>query len=226
MSEMIYQITSISTRLECFMRVGRQFLIFLVFCVVAQSSVAATQGESPLKDMKLADFAKLTGQFKQSKILKELDVEIKTEGRFQVLRPTAESSVFHWDIVKPKPSNICIDSVGIVVASGTPPKRKNLKFSEVGKEAGDQIASLLKIITMNQDRIAEEFVIQKQGAQYLLTPKNLPQAFFETATLDINKEGLVKNVLIKEKSKDEIRIEFLDMKTQAAAIAKDEKCVR
>ncbi|UYL09604.1 outer membrane lipoprotein carrier protein LolA [Bdellovibrio sp. SKB1291214] len=208
------------------MRVHRQFLIFLVFFVVAQSALAALQGEAPSKDMKLAEFKKLTGQFKQSKILKELDVEIKTEGRFQVLRPTPEKSVFHWNITKPKPSNICIDGVGIVVDSGMPPQRKNLKFSEVGKEAGDQIASLLKIITMNQNRITEEFVVQKQGAQYLLTPKNLEKAFFETATLDINKDGLVKNVLIKEKSKDEIRIEFLDMKTQVAAVLKDEKCDR
>jgi hypothetical protein len=116
--------------------------------------------------------------------------------------------------------------VGIVVDSGTPPKRKNLKFSEVGREAGDQIASLLKIITMNQSRIVEEFTIQKQGALFLLTPKKPAQAFFETATLDVDKSGLVKKVLIQEKSKDEIRIEFLEMKTQTAAIAKDEKCAR
>jgi hypothetical protein len=223
---MIYQIASNSTRLEFFMRVRPQILIFLVSFVVAQFSVAATQDAGALKDLKLAEFTKLSGQFKQSKNLKELDVEIKTEGNFQVLRPTPDTSVFHWNIEKPKPSNICIDGVGIVVDSGTPLKRKNLKFSEVGREAGDQIASLLKIITMNQSRIAEEFNIQKQGGLFLLTPKNPGQAFFESSTLEIDKSGLVKKVLILEKSKDEIRIEFLGMKTQNSAIAKDEKCAR
>ncbi|WP_413293201.1 LolA family protein [Bdellovibrio sp. HCB185ZH] len=208
------------------MRVRPQILIFLVSYVVAQFSLAATQDAGALRDLKLAEFTKLSGQFKQSKSLKELDVEIKTEGNFQVLRPTPDTSVFHWNIEKPKPSNICIDGVGIVVDSGTPMKRKNLKFSEVGREAGDQIASLLKIITMNQSRIAEEFVIQKQGGSFLLNPKNPAQAFFESATLDIGKSGLVKKVVILEKSKDEIQIDFLNMKTQSSAIAKDEKCAR
>jgi len=178
--------------------------------------------------MKLANFEQLNGKFKQTKILKELNVEIKTEGRFQVLKQGKDASIFRWDIVKPKPSKICIDSLGIVMdsADGDPAKRKNLKFSEVGKEAGDQIASLLKIITMDQNKIGDEFTIEKQDKLFVLSPKNKDGAFFETATLDINKAGLAQNVMIKEKSQDEIQIHFSDLKTKTTPAAKEETCAR
>jgi hypothetical protein len=209
---------------------SRIFLVIFL-CIgpgFAPCARAASHRGDAFKEMRLANFEQLMGRFKQKKILKEMDVEIKTEGHFQVLRQGPSASIFRWDIEKPKPSHICIDSVGIVIDSGEGEmrKKKNLKFSEVGKEAGDQIASLLKIITMDQSKIADEFDIQKQGKVFVLTPKNKEGAFFASSTLDVGKSGLVQSVVIQEKSKDEIHIDFVDMKTKDTPIAKDETCVR
>jgi hypothetical protein len=103
---------------------------------------------------------------------------------------------------------------------------KNLKFSEVGKEAGDQIASLLKIITMDQAKIADEYNIEKLGKQFLLTPKDKAKAFFESSTLQMNAKGLVEKVVIKEKSQDEIHLQFVELVTKNMPPAKDLKCLR
>jgi outer membrane lipoprotein-sorting protein len=189
---------------------------------------AAAHNGTLVQDAHLARFTRLEGQFKQTKNLKELDLEIKTEGDFKVLRPTETASVFYWNILKPKPSHICIDEVGILIdsADGNPEKKKNLKFSEVGKETGDQIVSLLKIITMDPNKIDEEFAVQKGANNYVLTPKKKEAAFFESATLSVNAKGLVQQVTILEKSQDQIRIEFLNLKTKNTPVPKDVACPR
>jgi hypothetical protein len=204
-----------------------RFFLVLMSGAMLNFSNAASHKSATLADLKLANFEQLEGRFQQTKLLKELDLEIKTEGDFQVLRQPQNASVFRWNIQKPKVSKICIDSVGILIdsADGDPAKKKNLKFSEVGKEAGDQIASLLKIITMDQGKIGEEFEITPQGKTYLLTPKDPAKAFFQSANLEINGKGLAEKVTIREKSQDEIRIRFTDLKTSNTP-AKEQKCPR
>ncbi|MBC7370794.1 MAG: outer membrane lipoprotein carrier protein LolA [Bdellovibrionaceae bacterium] len=168
----------------------------------------------------LADFHHLEGRFQQSKLLRELDLEIKTTGNFQVLRPKGRPSVFYWNIVSPKPSKICIDDVGIVI------NKKNLKFSEVGAETGDQISGMLKIITMDSAKIEESFLVEKKNNQLFLTPKNLESSFFNSATLTLNNKNLVDDVLLIEKSKDQIHIHFSDLKVNIKKIAQVEQCPR
>lgn len=168
----------------------------------------------------LAEFEQLEGRFQQKKLLRELDLEIKTSGTFEVRRPKTGPAVFYWSILAPKPSKICIDDVGILMNG------KNLKFTEVGTEVGDQISGMLKIITMDPAKIADSFDIEQKGQRLVLRPKKPASSFFESATLTLDSKGLTKDVVLTEKSKDQIQIEFSGMKMNSKKLAKVEQCPR
>lgn len=207
------------------------YLVFLSFYFVTiaggTTDHGATHNESTLKGLHLADFGELQGSFKQIKWMRDLEVEIKIEGNFKVLKPNKESSIFYWNIEKPKPSQICIDKIGILIETpSVETKKKDLKFSEVGKEVGDQITGLLKLIMMDQEKIVDEFEVKKNSDHFLLTPKKTREAVFEFVQLKINAEGFVSHVMIKEKSQDEIRIQFSGLKTKNFKLAKDVQCPR
>ncbi len=184
----------------------------------------ATHKEVDVEKPHLADFGELTGDFKQIKLLHDLDIEIKTEGNFKVIKANKTSKVFYWNIEKPQASHICIDKDGLMIENLSSKKKKYLKFSEVGRDVGDQITSLLKIIMMDQEDIEHEFDIKKQNDKLLLTPLKKENAFFASALLKINKLGLVESVAIKEKSQDEINIQFSKLVKKDFQILKDLQC--
>ena len=186
---------------------------------------AAHKGDG-LKDIHLTEFNELAGQFKQTKHLKELDVQIQTQGRFRVSKVAGGKAVFRWDIEKPKPSKFCIDPQGIISQSMTSEglKTKNLKFSEVGPETGHQIMGVLKVMTLDPQKMGDDFEMKTDGDVLNLTPRNKSQSFFESAQLKI-KSGFVQNLVIKEKSGDEIQIQFSDLKSKSTKVV-ETQCPR
>lgn len=171
-----------------------------------------------LKKMNLKIFKNLRGHFEQNKLLKELQVEIKTEGNFEVNR---ETSVFHWNVEKPKPSAVCLDKTGVVMDSaGT---KKKISFAEIGEDSGRQIASLLKLMSSDPKQLIEEFeVTEIKGSQksFLLKPLKPENVFFDSAELHVDKAGLVDQIKLIEKSHDELLIQFTQLKTNQAQVIK------
>lgn len=195
-----------------------------VFCVFSAYGAAHQEGVS--KRLYLANFGELIGVFTQTKLIHELNVEIKTEGTFKILKPNLVSSVFYWNIEKPKVSKICIDQVGLVIETfvAESPKKKYLKFSEVGQDVGDQILSLLKLMMMDQEKILQNYNVKFEKKFWLLIPKAEKGAFFKSAQLKINSLGLLDKIIIKEKSKDEIHLQFSNLKTKPFLAGADILC--
>ena len=173
-----------------------------------------------LANPQLARFESLAGNFDQVKRIKELDLEIKTAGDFRVLRPKIGAPVFFWNIKTPKPSKICIDDIGLVM------NEKSMSFSEVGAEAGSQISDMLKIVSMDSKGIEESFKVEKVKDKMLLTPKAAEKSFFKSAELTLNSEGLVRRLVLTEKSADQMDIQFSNLKAQSKPSARVEKCPR
>src|SRR5258708_1590767 len=119
----------------------------LMFGGMCSSSLGAGCGvNSPFK---LSQFASLKGRFHQPKFFHDLNVQIKTQGKFRIAKKRPDSSVIHWDIETPAVSRICIDETGLVIDGGSGSKdRKKLNFSEIGQETSAQISGLLKLMTM------------------------------------------------------------------------------
>lgn len=193
---------------------------------MAESNDSAAHKKEGRLPFKLAQFAELKGEFHQVKWLSELDVEIKTAGSFHVIKAGDKGkSVFRWMIEKPRTSKICVDSDGVVIESED--KKKILQFAQMGQEVGDQVSSLLKLLTLEEDSVLKDFNVKKENLTYLLEPKNEKQAFFKSARLGLNAEGLAKSIVILEKSKDEMRLEFSKLKAFQKHTSKTEmQCKR
>jgi len=204
----------------CFQLVWGLFMFFKGIVLALGLALLPVSGLPALAAPQLATFNQLEGKFKQKKLLQELDLEIKTEGRFQVLRPKTAASVFYWNIEVPKASKICIDGEGIVMNG------KNLKFSEVGDETAESVSGLLKIMTMDPSQLEADFAITQRQDKLQLKPKKPETSLFASADLTLNRRGLVDEVVIYEKSKDRIHIQFSNLKTNSQPLTKEVKCPR
>ncbi|HRO66387.1 MAG TPA: outer membrane lipoprotein carrier protein LolA [Pseudobdellovibrionaceae bacterium] len=199
----------------------RALLLFLAGTPV----FAAMQEASTDVAFKPAVFEDLQGEFRQSKALKALDVEIKTEGRFRVIRLGSGKHVVHWRIEKPKPSTVCLDPEGIVLESATGGK-KSLRMAEIGREVGEQMGSLFGLLGLEPDQVQKDFQVRKKGAGFLLTPKDSEKFFFETVELELDSVGLVKRMILTEKNKDEMRLSFVKLKMQKIGPKTETACAR
>lgn len=204
--------------MQCFGHFGEvmKFLFTSILCLglSAQMALAAASHKELLDKMNLKSFESLKGRFIQVKVLSELGVEIKTEGNFLVNRLDPKASVFNWNVEKPSKSQVCLDSKGVVLDSGG--KKKKIAFSEIGQDSSQQMTSLLKLMSLNPSQLGEDFEIKAAGEDYLLTPKKVEAVFFKTAQIHVNKSGIVDKISVKEKSGDELNIQFSDLKTDKA----------
>jgi hypothetical protein len=193
----------------------------LIFTSFSAAKPADASHKSVIEKMNLKAFETLQGRFVQEKIISEIGVEIKTEGNFKVSRVSATDSVFHWNVEKPQVSKICLDAKGIVLDSlgGL----KKISFDEMGPDSGQQISSLIKLISSDPEQMAKDFSIKEKNTpnEYELTPKDLKKVFFERAEIHVGSNGLMDRIKLIEKSKgkevadvarDELRIQFSDLK--------------
>ncbi|MBL7672456.1 MAG: outer membrane lipoprotein carrier protein LolA [Bdellovibrionaceae bacterium] len=212
------------------------FILIIYYSTVVRALGTDSGIKNPLKSaaahksrsansIQISSFGRLSGRFHQNKVLKELDVKIQTSGQFHINRPDSENTIVHWNLEKPKKSQICIDKEGLVIdaMTGAASGKKRMNFSEVGREAGDQIVSLTKLMTMDFRDAEKDFLIEKKGKVFILKPINEKASFFESAELELNPEGFIKNIEIKEKSQDEINIQFSGFKVSQSL--KGEKCI-
>lgn len=193
-----------------------RMIIIAIALLQGLSGTSKAAGLIPT-ELKLKTFAAIEGRFQQIKTIQELDVQIKTEGTFNIKKGQESNRLFHWNILKPTAASICIDSEGIQITSSEAKaigktQKKQIKFSEIGKETAGQMANFFKLLSLDQNQAGEFFTIQQQGKGFLLTPKNSEQSLFKTVYLEIDKIGLVKYILAEEKSKDKIAIEFSQLK--------------
>lgn len=189
------------------------FVQTLSFDIFAQAAKANNASHKELiKKLNLKNFENLQGLFIQNKVLKEIGVELKTSGNFQLSRQTSTSPVlFHWNVEKPKASKVCLNSEAVFLTTGT--GQKKISFSEIGADSGQQISSLMRLMSLDPEVLLKEFEVETAGKNLLLKPLKKESVFFESAQLHVNSNGLVDKIKLIEKSHDELQLQFSDLKT-------------
>lgn len=209
-------------------------VLFTMLVLLHSLTVAQAATTKQTQGLKIKSFAELQGQFTQIKTLQELDVKIKTEGKFKIKKSLDKNLLFIWSILKPSPSVVCIDSEGIQISANelngkSDQKKKQIKFSEVSKETSDQVLNFFKLLSLDQESSENLFFIHQEGKSFLLAPKDPQTSLLRSVRIEVNRKGLIKNLLIEEKSSDKIQIQFLNLKTKDH-LSKDEahhfKCER
>ena len=192
-------------------------MILTTFMLLSCLNALAVSETNKNQLLKLKSFAEIQGQFIQTKTLSELNVTIQTEGQFKINKGTDKKVIFYWNILKPSPSKICIDSEGIQISSNRPGGKrepKKIKFSETGPETTTQMLSFFKLLSLDEKSAQDFFFFRAEGKSFLLTPKNSTTSLFKTVHIEINHQGLIKNLQIDEKSTDKIEIHFFKLKTK------------
>jgi outer membrane lipoprotein-sorting protein len=195
----------------------------------AERNLPSASTSKIVTPLKLAKFETLSGQFSQSKYVKDLDVTLNTQGNFRIRRLLAGGSVVHWNVQKPKASSICIDEKGVVLGN------QQLNFSDISSGDVGPLGGLLKLMTLDPDQIHSEFKVEKEVQKkvqkkevfFVLTQLHPNLAFFEYAKIQLDRRGLLKKLVLHEKSQDEMTISFSGLKTTASGNSdKENRCER
>jgi hypothetical protein len=163
-------------------------------------------------------FEVLEGQFKQQKKILEFDLALSSEGTFQILQNLkSDQFALYWKIEKPEATEICIDTLNIVMKqmnSKGQKQTKTIKIEDLGASS-QSIIFLMQILKMDPKNIHQNFAVSKIGqSEFIFTPREIAKSFFLQARIKFNKTGLVEKTEILEKNKDEMNIEFINLKTK------------
>lgn len=180
----------------------------------------------------------LQGQFKQNKKLMEFDLNLSTEGEFEVFQsfdktsdrsapsPTPEKKlpetslkpdffVLHWRIKRPEITEVCIDKESIVLSEvdlkGNQ-KKKRVTISMISASS-PSLLFLFKLFKLDPKDLNENFKIYKlHSNSFSLIPRDATKNPFAHIHLNFNSLGFVEIIEITEKNKDTLTIEFSNLK--------------
>lgn len=154
----------------------------------------------------------LSGHFEQQKKLKELDVEIKTSGKFRIKRLSAQKVALIWKIEKPDSMMVCIDEQTVVFDNPRLKKKTTLKMSEISQQDSSGLTKMVHLIKMNPETLEQDFIITGGPKKFTVVPKNKGDYQFAQAILELDAQKNLKQVVLHEVNEDSLHIQFTNTK--------------
>jgi hypothetical protein len=194
-----------------FRRLGKLFLIALLTqgaSLSARSAVAVPVTEQELA-AKLRFYAKigtLETDFHQVKVLKELGMEMKSEGRLTLKRP--DSVV--WEVTKPAPVKVELGRAGVRITNGegASARVENFPTAEMPKEgSASSLHDLVAWLRLDAHALSTQYAIAKTAPDhFIFTPKK--PGPFRTMEMDLSQDGHLKKLVLNEATGDQMRLTF------------------
>ncbi len=156
--------------------------------------------------------SRLTGHFEQVKTIKEIDVQIKTSGQFEIRRQSNHNVSLVWKIEKPDPMMVCIDDETVVFDNPRLKKKSTLKMSEISSQDSAGLTKLVQLIKMNPDLLASDFLVATDNKKYYISPKDKKNYQFSNAEVELDPKKNVREILLNEVNGDELLIKFAQTK--------------
>lgn len=188
----------------------------LGFFVLTLCSAAAAETTS-VTEAQLAEHLRLystiktlEADFHQVKDLRELGMQMKSEGRLTLRRPDAVT----WEVRKPARVKVELDPNGMRITSGEGKTATVQTFSTAQMGAsmsGDKDASSLRDLVawlkLDAHALAEQYAIATTGGnRFFFTPKKPgPIASME---MELAKAGHLSKLVLNESSGDRMTLEF------------------
>ena len=183
-----------------------KYLVLFVFQCIW--SIAA---EPPLgKEISLTDLAKalksyenvahLEAAFHQKKILKDLDMNLKSEGKLSFTRPDQVT----WEILKPSPLKVELNSQEIRLQNG-----KDVQTIKAGGPQTQSLQGLVTWLKLDANEIYKEDQVLEVGPRhYIFKPRKPEQSPFASLDLTLSAKGYLQKFILHENSGDLLEIEF------------------
>ncbi len=178
---------------------------------------------------KVPRLALLKGRFKQNKKISEFDLNLSTEGEFEIHQPQAPSSQnpksqtevatnpfkLLWKVVKPELTDICIDKTNVVITTTDLKGIKQTRKIPVNELASSSqsLPLLFKLFQLDPHDLTQSFLVSKVTSDdFILIPRPETGVSISQIKLHFNKKGLIENTEIIEKNNDTLNINFFDLK--------------
>jgi outer membrane lipoprotein-sorting protein len=147
---------------------------------------------------------RLDVDFKQTKILKDINLELKSEGHLTVKAPDQ----VEWKILKPEPMTVTLEQQKITIksASGTQSYQQAENPSAQDRES---YATLLTWLKLDAGAIAEKYTVTALGKnRYRFVAKDPHEPMIKALEMDMGSDNHVHQLVFDEVSGDQMRLAF------------------
>jgi outer membrane lipoprotein-sorting protein len=180
----------------------------LLGSVMGQAAEPLSQAELAKKLKFYASISTLSVTFKQTKNLKDMGVQLKSEGRLSLHRPNKVV----WEITQPSPLEVTLEHDQIQIRSGRGPAAQvqTLKMSEASLDQPTQsMAGLIAWLNLDARALSEQYkVFAKDSNSFRFEPKQKDLMPFDNLEMSLGKDGQLKRLTLHEVSQDTLDIEF------------------
>jgi outer membrane lipoprotein-sorting protein len=141
--------------------------------------------------------------FKQIKRLKDMKLELASEGHLRLQPP----SRVEWEIRKPQPMMVVLSQDKITVKSDE--KEEVYKLSEAGTTRDRRrLSDLLSWLRLDADEILKSFAAEKRSEQSYEFVAKSADPMIKRLALTLTLRGHVQRIVFFEASGDEIQMDF------------------
>jgi outer membrane lipoprotein-sorting protein len=184
-------------------------LLFILFFQGAWAKYAPlTEGELTQKLHQYQSISSIESTFHQVKSIKDMGIEIKSEGHFRVKRPRD----IMWQIIKPSAVTISMhdNEIKIETGKGSDLQTQTYKLSEMpsGKMA-ESMTGLMDWLDLNAHRLYNQYTVFLETKNvFKFIPKKKDTSPFQNLEMHLNLSGFINEIQILENSGDSIDIQF------------------
>jgi hypothetical protein len=147
---------------------------------------------------------RLEVDFKQTKILKDIALELKSEGRMTLSLPHR----VQWKILKPQPLTVELEQQKVTIQSATATQTFSQSENPSAKDRKN-FETMLSWLKLDPDAIAANYFISKIAEnQYRFVSQETSDPVFKALEMELLPAGHVSKLRFQESSGDEIRIQF------------------
>jgi outer membrane lipoprotein-sorting protein len=189
-------------------------LFFSLFLSLS-TAIAAAASPSPMTARELDQRLKLyrsvseiEASFKQTKHIRDMDLEIHSSGNFKIKRPHQIT----WQVSKPSHVLVEMSPKEIKITSGTGPSAtsQSLKMDQVTQEEDLRNIQMLGIwLNLESAELSAAYNILKEGPEtFRFSPKETKRTPFKSLKMKLSARGHLKKLWLEETSGDSLTLEF------------------
>lgn len=147
---------------------------------------------------------KLDVDFKQTKTLKDIQLDLKSEGHMTMTLPDH----VQWKIHKPEPMTVDLEQQKITIHSGSGTQTFSQDQNPSAKDRKG-FATMLSWLKLDSSAIMNHYdVTQLAPRKYRFTAKDKDEPMLKSLEMELTSSGHVAQLLFQEVSGDEIRLQF------------------
>ena len=147
---------------------------------------------------------KLDVDFKQTKTLKDIQLDLKSEGHMTMTLPDH----VQWKILKPEPMTVDLQQQKITIHSATNTQTFSQDQNPSAKDR-KSLATMLSWLKLDAGAIMSQYdVVQLAPHKFRFTAKDKDEPMLKSLEMELTPAGHVAVLLFHEASGDEIRLQF------------------